>query len=80
MEGLKLDVGTLVPEEVHHQLQVLGLADVARHHCEVVSVQQQLPKKLRGNKRSVGVAGCVHEGAVQHRHHWLFQSILFGAF
>ena len=39
MEGLKLDVRTLVPEQIHHQLEVLWLADVARHHCEVVSVQ-----------------------------------------
>lgn len=46
MESLKLDVGTLVSQEIHHELQILRFADVARHHCEVVSVQQQLPKKL----------------------------------
>lgn len=39
VEGFKLDVGTLVSEQVHHQLEVLSLADVARHHCEVVPVQ-----------------------------------------
>lgn len=54
MEGLKLDVGTLVPEKIHHELQILGLADVAAHHREVVSVQQQLAKKLQEQNRSVG--------------------------
>lgn len=54
MEGLKLDVGTLVSEEIHHELQVLRLADVAGHHREVVSVQQELAEKLRDKKRSVG--------------------------
>lgn len=46
VEGFELDVGALVPQQVHHQLEVLGLADVARHHREVVPVQQQLAKKL----------------------------------
>lgn len=53
MEGLKLDVGTLVSEEIHHELEILRLADVACHHGEVVSVQQQLAKKLRGEERRV---------------------------
>lgn len=47
VEGLELDVGALVPQQVHHQLEVLGLADVARHHREVVPVQEQLAKKLQ---------------------------------
>lgn len=47
MKGLELDVGALVPQQVHHQLEVLGFADVARHHCEVVPVQEQLAKKLQ---------------------------------
>jgi len=42
VEGLKLDVGALVSEQIHHQLEILRLADVARHHREVMSVQQQL--------------------------------------
>lgn len=46
MEGLKLDVGTLVSQQIHHQLEILGLADVARHHREVMSVQQELAQKL----------------------------------
>lgn len=61
MEGLKLDVGTLVSKEIHHELQILRFADVARHHCEVVSVQQQLAKKLKEKKRcwSGVVPDCV---------------------
>lgn len=47
VESLELDVGAFVSEQVHHQLQVLRLADVARHHREVMSVQQQLTQKLR---------------------------------
>lgn len=39
VEGLKLDVGTLVSEQIHHQLQVLCPADVPRHDREVMSVQ-----------------------------------------
>jgi len=46
VEGLKLDVGALVPQQVHHQLEVLWPADVARHHREVVAVQQQLAQQL----------------------------------
>lgn len=38
MEGFKLDVGTFVSEEIHHELQILRLADVAGHHREIVSV------------------------------------------
>lgn len=39
VEGLKLDVGTLVSEQIHHQLQVFCPADVPRHDREVMSVQ-----------------------------------------
>lgn len=61
MEGLKLDVGTLVSKEIHHELQILRLADVACHHCEVVSVQQQLAEKLREKKQcwSCVILDCV---------------------
>lgn len=48
VEGLELDVGTLVSEHIHHQLEVLRLADVACHHREVVSVQQQFTQQLEG--------------------------------
>lgn len=39
VECLKLDIGTFVSQQVHHELKVLWLADVPRHHGEVVSVQ-----------------------------------------
>jgi hypothetical protein len=42
VEGFKLDVGAFIPQEIHHELQVLGLADVLGHNGEVVAVQDQL--------------------------------------
>lgn len=68
MEGLKLDVGTLVSKEIHHEFQVLRLADVAGHHREIVSVQQELAEKLREKKRSVGAVSYLTVSARgQHR-------------
>lgn len=46
MEGFKLDVSTLVFQQIHHQLEILRLANVGRHHFEVVSVQEELAEKL----------------------------------
>lgn len=42
VESLKLDVAALIPQQVHHQLEILWLADVFRHDGEVVSVKKQL--------------------------------------
>ena len=39
MEGLKLDVATTITEHGHHEFEVLRVADVPRHGCEVVPVQ-----------------------------------------
>lgn len=50
VEGLKLDVSALVSEQVHHQLQVLGSADVLCHDSEVVSVQEQFSEQLENSK------------------------------
>ena len=44
VEGFELDVAALVSQEVHHELEVLRLADVFRHDGEVVPVEKQLPK------------------------------------
>ena len=46
MESLKLDVLGLVFQHVHHQLEVVWIADVFGHHREIVSVQEQLPQQL----------------------------------
>ena len=43
VEALELDVATFLAQHVHHQLQVVRVADVARHDCEVVSIKQKLP-------------------------------------
>lgn len=50
MKGFKLDVGTLIPEEVHHQFEVLRLADVLCHDGKVVPVQDQFTKQLQKTK------------------------------
>ena len=42
MESLELDVPAVVSEHGHHQLQVLRVADVARHRREVVPIQEEL--------------------------------------
>jgi len=46
VESLKLNSFVLVPQEVHHQFEVLLIADVLGHDVEIGSVQQQLAKKL----------------------------------
>lgn len=35
VEGLELDVATLAAEEIHHALEVLGVADVAGHNVKI---------------------------------------------
>lgn len=42
MESFKLNVPAGVPQQVHHQLEVLRVADVLGHRGEVVSVEQEL--------------------------------------
>ena len=42
MKGFKLYVPAGVPEEVHHKLEVLRIADVLGHRGEVVPVEQEL--------------------------------------
>lgn len=55
VEGLKLDVAALVSQHVHHELEVVGLADVFRHHGEVVSIQEQLAEELETGRGGGGV-------------------------
>jgi len=42
VECFELNVATFLLQHVHHQLEVVSAADVARHNGEVVTVQQQL--------------------------------------
>lgn len=44
VKGLELNVPAAVDEHLHHELEVLRVADVAAHGSEVVTIQQQLPK------------------------------------
>lgn len=56
MKRFKLDVPALVSQHVHHELEVFGLADVFRHHSEVMSVQEKFAEELKtvrgGNTRA----------------------------
>lgn len=47
MEGFELDVWTFVPKQVHHEFQVLWLANIFGHNGEVVAVQDQLTQQLQ---------------------------------
>ena len=38
VEGLELDIATLVLQQVHHQLQVVGVGNVPRHDRKVSPV------------------------------------------
>jgi hypothetical protein len=57
MESFKLYISRRVPKHHHHQLQVLGIADVASHCGEIVPIKQQLSKKLREGGRKGGGEG-----------------------
>lgn len=48
VEGLKLDVAALVPEQVHHHLEVGLIGDVARHDLVVGSVEEDFSEELDG--------------------------------
>ena len=40
MEGLKLDVLALVPEQVHHELEVILACNVSSHDGKICPIQQ----------------------------------------
>lgn len=54
VESFKLYISRRVPKHHHHQLQVLGIADVFCHCGEIVPIKQQLSKKLREGGRDGG--------------------------
>ena len=46
MKGLELNIATLLTQHVHHELEIVGIADVSGHDSEVVSVEKQLAEQL----------------------------------
>lgn len=48
MKRLKLYILALVPQQVHHHLQIPFIRDVPRHHAEVRPVEKDLAQKLEG--------------------------------
>lgn len=64
MKGFKLNVGTFISKEVHHQFEVLWLADVLRHNRKVMSVQDQLPQQLKKKKNPTEIKAIICLGAI----------------
>jgi hypothetical protein len=46
MKRLKLDILALIPEQVHHDLEVVLGRNVASHNVEVCPIQQDFAQKL----------------------------------
>ncbi len=47
MEGFKLDISTLITQQVHHELEVRLRGDVPGHDREVGSIEEDLPQELQ---------------------------------
>lgn len=76
MKRLKLNILALVPQQIHHHLQIPLIRDVPRHHAEVRPVEQDLAQKLEGlpfgdvvRREDEGGEGCeeLEEGGVLGR-------------
>ena len=48
MERFKLNVLTLIPQQVHHHLEISLASNVSSHHIEVCSVEQNLAQEFQG--------------------------------
>ena len=46
MECFELDILALVPQKVHHHLEIGLVRNVPRHDVEVCTIEQDLPEKL----------------------------------
>lgn len=46
MESFKLDVATLLAQQIHHELEIVRVTDIARHSGEIVPIQQQVSQQL----------------------------------
>jgi hypothetical protein len=53
MEGLELNAATLLTQHVHHEFEVVGIADITRHHIEIVAIKQQFAQELKCTNREV---------------------------
>lgn len=47
VERLELDVLALIPQQVHHHLQIGFAGDVSRHDIEVCAVEQNLAQEFQ---------------------------------
>lgn len=70
MKGFKLDVPALVSQHIHHELEVLRLADVFRHDGEVMSVQEKFAEELKnveGKHAGMFTAARAHTVCLEHK-------------
>jgi hypothetical protein len=43
----KLNISTLFPQHIHHELEIFWVTNVPGHHRKIVPIQQQLTEKLQ---------------------------------
>ncbi len=67
VEGLKLDVASLLLQHVHHELEVVGIGNIFGHHREVVPVEQELAQQLEGLPPS-HIVVTVQKPLILHKH------------
>ena len=48
MKCLKLDILTLIPQQVHHHLQICLVRDIFSHHVEISTVEENFAEKFEG--------------------------------
>lgn len=46
MKSFKLDIPALLPQHVHHQLEVVRIAYIPGHDVEVVSIQEKFTQQF----------------------------------
>lgn len=46
MKGLELNISTLLAQHVHHELEIVRIANVSGHYGEVVAVEEQLAEQF----------------------------------
>lgn len=46
MESFKLNILTLVPQEVHHRLEVILVGDVSGHNAKIGAIEEDLSQEL----------------------------------
>ena len=48
MKRLELDILTLIPQQVHHHLQICLIRDIFSHHVEISTIKENFAEKFEG--------------------------------